>query len=329
MTSIAPYPWQQELWQRLSTQLAEGRLGHALLFQGLSGLGQLEFAQQFAAAFLCQSENVDKPCEQCKSCRLFKAEGHPDFQLIEPEGAGKAIKVAQVRELLSSLEQTPQQGRGKCCILAPADAMNANSANALLKSLEEPPGRTLLILLTSAPARLPATIRSRCQNYSFTPPSHEEGVSWLRSRVGDQAELLLKRCQGAPLAAMEWFRDDRVNVESGLREALTALTEGRISALEAAKQLMEPPDPISIDFLLDCMHRAARQGYLVHEGDSLDVALNAIDRALLFRFADKVLHVKSLLLSSANPNRQLLFEELMLDWSAMLRRSDGRKRIPI
>lgn len=161
------YPWQQAQWQSVLQQLQADRLPHALLLAGPSGLGKRSFANALAAHALCVKHTA---CGQCRSCLLLNASNHPDLLELQPEAEGKAIKIEQVRELVTELGQTAQQGSYQVVVIEPAEAMNKAGANALLKTLEEPPGPVIFLLISHQPATIPATIRSRCQRLNFMVP---------------------------------------------------------------------------------------------------------------------------------------------------------------
>ena len=200
-------PWQRSQWQRLMQCKAAGRLPHALLCIGPSGLGRRVFAERLAAALLCSAPLSDgSPCGACRRCRLVRVGSHPDYSRIEPAEAGKAIRVDQIRELGTFLNHSSQFGGYKIVLLSPAERMNINAANSLLKTLEEPPKNRLLLLVTAAPARLPATVRSRCQVLVFYKPPTEEALAWLTTRVdsGTEPALLLSLANGAPLTALAY-----------------------------------------------------------------------------------------------------------------------------
>jgi DNA polymerase-3 subunit delta' len=161
--SILP-DWLQPGRNQLQQMIRQGRLPHALLISGSEGLGKRMLADWLAGTLLCEQSHGDvSACGQCSACGWFDNGWHPDLLRLEPEEAGKAIKVDQVRRLGASLGMTSHSGGYKITIVQPADAMNVNAANSLLKTLEEPTANTLLILLTATPGRLPATILSRCQ----------------------------------------------------------------------------------------------------------------------------------------------------------------------
>ena len=168
--TTAPFPWQQSAWDGLMRRLGEQRLPHALLLGGGAGLGKRRLAGDLATALLCQTATGPWPCGQCVGCTLMSAGSHPDFHEIGVEEGSRVIKVDAVRELGRSMGLKSQYGGFRVAIIAPAERMNASAANSLLKTLEEPPAGTVLILVADQPSRLPATVRSRCQRLDVHAP---------------------------------------------------------------------------------------------------------------------------------------------------------------
>ena len=205
------YPWQQSQWQILQQSRRHGRLPHAILLTGPQGLGKEEFALYFAQSLLCEQSGVDgEPCGQCRACLLYQAGNHPDVTVISPLEGKKNIGVDQVREIGQYLALKAQYSGHRVVVLTPAETMNVNSANSLLKTLEEPSPGTVLVLVTHRPAQLPATIRSRCQEIRFGTVTPEQGAAWLKARGnGADGELLLALADGAPLKAAR-FADDNM-----------------------------------------------------------------------------------------------------------------------
>jgi DNA polymerase-3 subunit delta' len=158
---------QQNEWQYLLSRRDNNNLPHSLLITGQKGAGKTPFALAFAELLLC-AEQGTKACGQCRSCKLFQAKSHPDFKFIQPEAGGKIIKIEQIRDVIDMLNKKAHQNGYQIIIIKPAHAMNNAASNALLKTLEEPQGQVMLMLLTEQPASLLPTIRSRCQRINFT-----------------------------------------------------------------------------------------------------------------------------------------------------------------
>lgn len=203
----AVLPWQEPLWRRLRETACQGRLPHALLISGMRGLGKRQLAECLGRSLLCVAPGPDGvACGECRACRLCGAGNHPDLRLVTPEADAKSeeIRVDSIRALIEAGALTAHDGGYRTLIIDPADQMNRSAANSLLKTLEEPTAGTILILLTTQPERLPATIRSRCQRFLLHPPPEADGVAWLRGRglTPENALLLLRLAGWAPLGAL-------------------------------------------------------------------------------------------------------------------------------
>ncbi len=219
-----PLPW---LARPLADALATHR-GHALLVHGSPGVGALPYALTLAQAWLCEGQGSDAPkagpCGHCASCRMVRTHLHPDLMVLMPETLRRAhewplvddkldgddakrkpskqIRINEVRALIDWSTKTSARGQGKVAVLHPADALNPQSANALLKTLEEPPVGTRLLLTTADPAQLLPTLRSRCQLQVLAAPPADVATAWLASQGQAQAEVLLAACSGRPLDAL-------------------------------------------------------------------------------------------------------------------------------
>ena len=243
------YPWLTAPWDRLRARRAN--LPHALLIHGRPGLGKTVLARLFAQRLLCEGPaESDLPCGECAACLWFEQGNHPDFRLLEPEAlstaeteprategdprkseaASRQIRIDQVRELQDFLAIGTHRGGLRVVVVRPAEAMNVATANALLKSLEEPPPKTAFLLVSSAPDRLLPTVRSRCQRIGVAPATAAEAVAWLRARGLHDAEAALAYAANAPLAALEDAE------ERAVRDSLVAgrLAAGNRDALELA-----------------------------------------------------------------------------------------------
>jgi DNA polymerase-3 subunit delta' len=325
--SHQPLPWQSEPWRRVHRARVAERLPHALLLEGPAGLGKRHFAELLARAVLCARAASDgTACGGCRSCSLVSAGTHPDLSLIEPEEAGGQIRIDTVRELAARERLTAQLGTYKVALIDPADAMNPAAANALLKTLEEPSSGCLMLLITAHPSHLPATIRSRCQRLSFSPPPEAVAVEWLAERVGQvDPHLLYGLSGGAPLKALAL-------IENGLREARERML-GDFAAMMANAR-----DPVTIaetwnksgpeqalewlvGWALDMARlKASPSPPLVFNPDKLELLAGIADRIptpTLHRLGARTLEARALV--GTQVNMHLLLEGLLLEWASKAR----------
>ncbi len=243
----------------LKRALANDALAHACLFSGEPGIGKRLTARALAAALNCTAPGPDGGCGVCPSCRKVAADGHPDVHLLVPDGT--EIKIDQVREIQASLALRPFEGARKVLIVDGAETLNDASQNAFLKTLEEPPGDTLIILVTSLPQRLLPTIRSRCQEVTFQPLPRHALAAVLRERRGlseEDAWFAAALSRGSLGRALEMDvtqeRGDRerfLGVWAGLggmeRGDVLALAEGVAKDREGFERILE----IGIEWLRD------------------------------------------------------------------------------
>jgi len=214
------FRWNRPAWDLVWTN---GRLPAALLLAGAAGVGKGSFALALAQAALCtQHTQGTEACGSCHACRLFLAGAHPDLRLLEAGGTEEAtgetatggpssvqarvIGVERVRDLRDFTEISSHLGGRKVIIVNPADRLHPSAANALLKTLEEPPAETIFVLVSARPAQLLPTLRSRCFRLDFRAPDAAEAHAWLRSQGIQDAETALAHAGGAPLAAAELVR---------------------------------------------------------------------------------------------------------------------------
>ncbi len=208
------YPWQLNQWQQLCNAYIKKNLSHALLLNGQIGLGKFEFAKEFAKFLLCthhHKTDLMTACNNCKQCNLVNKETNADLHILTLEDS-QVIKLEQIRNVISSINNTSQFNGFKVVIIYPAEKMNIAAANALLKSLEEPIGdSTIFILVTQQYMQLPATIRSRCQRINFYSPKLPDLKEWLKKQAvdisTDNFDSAYQLSQGAPLALRDYSTD--------------------------------------------------------------------------------------------------------------------------
>lgn len=353
MSAVELLPWHDEIWHRLWDYHQRRRLPHALLLFGPHGIGKTIVAQALAQALLCTHPHPTHgtACGTCPACHLFQAGSHPDFFWLqpaaeqsdpqeEPEGEKSAaageksaparkkgsryIVVDQVRTLGEWLTLKPHSGIIKIALLTPADRMNINAANSLLKSLEEPPGASLLILATANPNRLPATIRSRCQGISMPGLSLEKALPWLRTQGLDNktAGLLLNFAAGGPLAARDLARSNILEQRLSLfteweevilhRKSPVAVAQGWIS--QEIEQLIAFQWGWAADMIKLTL---APQTALTTNQDLAPRLAFLAQRLGIIRIypqMERLNQVLRLVRGPTNPNLQLLWEDLLITW---------------
>ncbi|MEY2167409.1 MULTISPECIES: DNA polymerase III subunit delta' [unclassified Rhodanobacter] len=241
---MSAMPWHAADWSRLQARRQRDALPHALLLCGPAGLGKRGFAQRFVRGLLCARAQDGEACGQCRSCLLLDAGTHPDvvtltFGLRRDGTPRTEIVIEQIRELSARLAMSSQFGGWQVALIDPADAMNAAAANALLKTLEEPSGQTLLVLLADAPWRLPQTIRSRCQRIEFNVPPPAEAQAWLQGQGVAQAQVALDAALGNPGLALAWAQQGALERRAEVRRDLAALAAGRGQVTDMAKRWLD------------------------------------------------------------------------------------------
>jgi len=305
------FPWQTTAWQRILLQLAEGKLPHGLLLSGPADSGKSEFVEHLAKYLLC-SNPAGEACGECSRCRLLDAGTHPDFLTVTLEES-KQIRIEQIRDMIDWAQQTAQQGGRKFCLITPADKLNLQSANALLKCLEEPPADTTICLVTSEPARLLPTIRSRCQQIITHLPSREEAMAWLQTQqMEGDLPLLLDIAGDSPLRVLRTMDEDFLALRSEVGNALAALSQGQVSPIGLAASLASR-DPIQVldlaySFILDSMkleHAGQAPDDLAGELAKFAESVSCDRRQSLL---DRVCEAKSSLSGTSNANSQMLLE---------------------
>nr|WP_238486318.1 DNA polymerase III subunit delta' [Motilimonas eburnea] len=251
---------------QLYRQVGEQTLHHALLISGIAGLGKVELAQLLAKQLLCQRPIQEGPCGQCHACALFHAGNHPDFHPIKPES--RHISVDSVRQLNAKLAERSQQGGAKVALFYDAQMFNESSANALLKSLEEPSDNTFFILVCESVGRLMPTITSRCQKLLIKAPPDcrpwlaEQGFSHVHSGI-------LQLYQGAPLVILGLLQQGRSNEHEQIADGFNQFLDDPSHCFELA------------DFIAkDLTTRMRWFSYLLH--DVQKVALGVKDDQWVF-----------------------------------------------
>jgi len=259
-------PWLMPAWNVLADALRTRRLHHALLFGGPHGYGKRALADAFATAALCTQRAADgSACGTCRSCVLVAAGSHPDlvhvtFELRDDGKPRTELTIDQMRALGQRLALSSQFGGLQIAIVDPADAMNPNAANALLKTLEEPASETIIVLVADDPSRLPATIRSRCQRIDLHAPTHAQALEWLREHGvdADVAASTLAASMDNPGQAEDWIEGDALAVRAECLADLAALSASRARVAAIAERWAADRPGVRLWFAADLAREEAR-----------------------------------------------------------------------
>ena len=341
-TQLKPFPWQIENWNTIQLAIRAERMTHAILFTGPVGIGLEHFAKCLTAGLLCENlEDNLQACGDCRSCHLIRGGSHPDLFPIEPEDAGKQIKVDEVRKLIDFIHLKSQYGHYKISVINPADAMNRSAANSLLKTLEEPPGQSLLILLSHRPNLLPITIRSRCQQIRFNPAFDEETVRWVKEHLthdmapDENAKQLLTQAGGAPLAIEVMLESNILEYQRNIVDDLIALKgrqEDPIKVAERWKTYDTSQVFLWLSQLFADMVRIKVLVQPVRISDStmivnLQEMIKQLELRELSGFYHLLLENYSLSTGAISYNAQGLLEDVIIFWQNLNNKSQKRGEI--
>ena len=311
---------QKEILRRA---LANGRVAHAYLFSGPDGIGKRLMALALARAIVCHEQ---RGCGNCLACRKIDHQNHPDLHILEPDG--NSIKIEQVRALQRNLNFKPLESPRKICLIEQADAMTVGAANALLKTLEEPRGDTLLILLSAQPNRLLETIRSRCQAMPFTRHPNSRIQAELEKQLGiesTESHILAALSEGSFKKAFGKDRELYLEQRRELLKTLTGLSSGSIlPILDFAEKLAA--DKTILPDILEIFQAFYRDVLMTLQGRSDEKLVNLDLREKVHRVSARE-NVATILVKlealievrrqlDRNVNRQLAMEVLLLKLAA-------------
>lgn len=312
----------------LRTAIRRDRIPHAFLFYGTTGIGKRTAALELAKALNCaQGGELLDACDACVSCRKVDHRNHPDVQTIEADG--QFIRIAAVDELQDRMKFRPSEGRKRVFVLDEADRLNITAANALLKTLEEPPPATVLILITARPHQLPATILSRCQHVRFNPLSKEEIARFLVEREGlaaDAADVIAAGAGGSIARAIAMNKEDflalREEVMAGLAPGWRDKPLALLAFLAAWRGNRKDIDT-RLDVLRSCFRDALIYGETGEEGTLINRDRTDLIAAMSRRLSGPVLLDCLAAIDSAgraletNANRALTLEVMAFKLAAV------------
>jgi DNA polymerase-3 subunit delta' len=326
------YPWQKNDWARLQ-ELRKGP-AHGLLFKGSKGIGKLDLAINFAQSLLCQDpDKANFACGKCSSCHWFEQGTHPDFRLLQPEILGldgeetesgkkpsKQISVEQIRGLADFFGMTAHQGGRRLLIIHPAETMNTNAANALLKNLEEPPAGLLLILVSHKPQQLLPTILSRCLAVALPAPDAASASRWLAEQGVKHPAKALAASGFAPLQAAQ--ADEQLGSEERDKLLRGARLPESLDAFALAEVLQKTDQVLVVQWLqqwcydLSSMKLAGKLRYHPGEEAAINKLVGRVTPLNLARLQKYLQTAKREARHTLNP--RLFFESLFFSYRQLM-----------
>lgn len=310
--------WLKRIAESWLERAAQGRQPHAVLLTGPAGTGKRALAAWMARQRLREPAASDVPRYPPD---FFE---HADLAWISPPDDKSTIGIEQIRDLVANLGLTSYEGAGKVAVIEPANVMTDNAANSLLKTLEEPPGDTLIVLVADRHGRLPATIFSRCQRIELQPPAEADALAWLdRLRPGAAWPDALALAGSAPLAAIEAL--EQLETHAAMQQELVNVGRGSASPLDVAARWAKLEPAFVLQWLarqvqgaiLGVNSASARPGGVVLD----DSVLQRMDSRNLFCYLDTINRLRAQPTGSFNV--QLALEGLLIDWAEGLANAES------
>lgn len=324
--ALRPLPWQRAAWTQVREAQARGQLHHAWLLSGPQGVGKHRFVRAWAATLLCErSGQGEGACGQCSSCQMLASGGHPDAHLLSRDGhlglaatdtlqaddgltfwqpksssARKEVVIDAARSLMEKLALAANRGGHRVVVVTPAEAVNVNTANALLKTIEEPPARTTLIFIAEFSQALPQTVRSRCQQLRMAVPDAAASLAWLQRQRPEITAAHLQKAGGAPLKVLHWLEQGRFEQLERWCSLFEQVLQRKANPLTAAAELLR---------------EKSEAGEVLRHWQTLLLAQLRAGEWSARHEAFRALLVESLrALEHTNANALLALESLLLRW---------------
>lgn len=293
-------PWHQGLEEKVEYWLESGRFPHGILLVGPAGVGKRIFAQWLSERLLGNT---------AQGAALLAAKTHPDYIAIQPDEGKKQISVDKIRDASRKASLTSQLGGKQLFEIFPAEAMNRNAANSLLKTLEEPTDNTILLLIAEQAASLLPTIKSRCQELAIPCPSQVDASAWLSHQgvaEADQA-LVLRHASGAPLLAHQLHQQGYNELASQWQLVLADIQQGAANVSEVAKQLLEHPFNLILNWLTWSTIDAIQDPEKIKRYSTVN----------MYRYLDALYATNRL--QHGSLNEALMLESLLLPWASQFK----------
>ncbi|MFG1172966.1 DNA polymerase III subunit delta' [Erwiniaceae bacterium CAU 1747] len=320
------YPWLNNSYRQIISQHQAQRAHHALLIQALPGMGDDALVWGISRWLMCRQPDGLKSCGRCHACQLMQAGTHPDWYQLEAEKGKSALGIDAVRSVTEKLYHHAQQGGAKVVWLPDAQQLTEAAANALLKTLEEPPQNTWFLLSCHEPSRLLATLRSRCLQWHLSPPDETQSLHWLQKQCAaglNERTAALRLTSGAPAAALTLLEEKNWQQRQQVCQALPVAIQGDLLSLLPALNHDDAARRIGwlCSLLVDAVKWQQGGGAFISNVDCQTLVMQiasllpatAIDASLR-----QWLTCRDHLLNVVAVNRELLLTDQLLSWEAIL-----------
>ncbi len=306
--------WHQKSWDQLVIARNAKHLPHAILLAGAKGTGTQAFAQALVNSLLCESplENYHA-CGECKGCRVRKGDVHPDYFQIAIEANKTQILIDQIRELNDFLHMSRSYLTSRVAFINPAEALNMNAANSLLKSLEEPANNSVIVLLTAQLSTLLPTIKSRCQILHLATPSKTIALQWLSEQsIQHSPEELLEMSSGKPLYALALDNEEHFKRRNDFANDLLAVMMQQQSLTEISKKWQTASKDELLSWQIHWVQQLIKYPFNKVQAQAILQIPHVVDSAKLWQLYDQLIKLRRLAHTSLNA--QLFIESMLLLW---------------
>jgi DNA polymerase-3 subunit delta' len=315
------YPWFSPLWQEWLTNRQVDRLSAANLIVAQSGMGIENLLTMISTSLLCTISTIE-PCGVCHGCSLMSSQSHPDFHYIEPEKSGKAITVDQIRQANRWAQESSQLGQLRVIVITPADAMNESAANALLKTLEEPPKNCYFILAAHDSRRLLATITSRCRQFFVPTPTSQVLHAWLMTQTDKSVPNFVAHLNGhSPMATLEFIQTQQLTHYLTLEKKFINVLSGHDVDIKGCVELLNDAPQIKLTWLWYLLADTQRAHLNMVSSDALPGSVmlsHSVNYDVAYQQMGTLQQLISQLQQFSGLNSELLITQWLMDFEEVV-----------
>jgi DNA polymerase-3 subunit delta' len=312
-------PWLKDNIDQWLQLLLTNQLPHAVLLSAAKGIGKSELSKSMAHIALCERISDGGVCGSCNACHLLKVNNHPDLTIVSAEKA--VIKVEQIRELTKNITLSSTRNQHKVIIIENAEQMNKAAANALLKTLEEPPENVVIILTTCEMGRLLATIKSRCIKINIRTPTFDTSFQWLSNQTNysrEELSLALALTNGSPFIAKIMLQENTLHSVKEMLSELNLLKQNNVTLLDVSKRWSSNNLDINFPYLAAYFLTLLKSNISMQVHESVSDLINLIDfnqddiNQKLLKLISRIFEFEKY--SQTPLKKELLIEELLIHW---------------